>query len=175
MIVPTALVQLFMGTLGNGEEADAFETEFLQDITENKNLIFQAVIVSGFLKLAKMPGGMETLRALGKEAIHGLFNMLDSSAQASAANPVAAWANPMLISGVLERFGMLPPRFNRGFHLGISRISGVDLAGSIIETIFGAKGAFPGQLMFAKEAGAAGAAGAGAGAAAGGAAMPPMI
>lgn len=139
----------------DGNENEDIETEFMRDIFENKNLIFQAMMIGGFLKLAKMPDGMKTLQILGKEAIHGLFDMLDSAAQASSANPVAAWANPMLISGVLERFGMLPPRFNRGFHLGISRISGVDLVSGVLGDLFGAKGAFPSQLMFAKSAAAA--------------------
>jgi len=161
-----------VGDIPQDAAKDAIETEFLRDLFENKNLIFQAALIGAFMNLAKMPGGMKTLQVLGKEAIHGLFNMLDSAAQASSANPVAAWANPMLISGVLERFGMLPPRFNRGFHLGISRISGIDLAGQVITEIFGAKGAFPSSVGFAKEAGMMGAEGA-AGAEA--AAIPPII
>lgn len=142
--------------MSNEDEQTALDPKDpLQDVFENKNLLFQLTIIGGMLKLAQMKDGMKTIQVLGKETIHGLFNMLDSAAQASSANYVAAWAMPMLISGVLERFGMLPPAFNRGFHDGISKIEGVDLATGIIETLFGKEAPFPQALTFAKEAGVA--------------------
>lgn len=144
------------GDLPSSPAPDAPEPELdskdpMQDIMENKNLIFQVALIGGALKLAKMPDGMKTLQVLGKETISGLFNTLDSLGQASAANHIAGWANPILISGVLERFGMLPPAFNNGFHAGITLISGVDLATSILKDIFGGGGAFPSSLVFAKK------------------------
>ena len=123
----------------------------MQDILENKNLIFQLSVIAGGLKLAKMPDGMKTIQILGKELIGGLFDTLDSLGQASAANALASWANPVLISGVLERFGMLPPQFNRGYHDALSKLAGIDIVTGIIESIFGKGGAFPEALTYAKK------------------------
>ena len=123
----------------------------LQDVLENKNLIFQALLISGALKLAKMKDGMKTLQILGKATIDGLFDCMDSLGQASAANALASWANPVLISGVLERFGMLPPQFNKGYHDGLSKLAGVDIVTGLVESIFGKGGAFPEALTFAKK------------------------
>ena len=123
----------------------------MQDILENKNLIFQLSVIAGSLKLAKMEGGMKTIQVLGKELIGGLFDTLDSLGQASAANALASWANPVLISGVLERFGMLPPMFNHGYHDALSKLAGVDIVTGLIESIFGKGGAFPETLAFAKK------------------------
>lgn len=136
--------------LGAEESAGLDTKDPLQDVLENKNLIFQALIVSGMLKLAKMKDGMKTLQILGKELIHGVFNSADSLAQSAAANAVSAWACPMLLSGLYERFGLLPPAFNHGFHDGISKITGINLTTGIVEMLFAKDGAFPSTLSFAK-------------------------
>jgi hypothetical protein len=133
------------------KENGAFHEQTFDDVFNNKNLVFQALLINGVLKFAKMEGGMKTLQVLGKETIKGLFDMLDSLGQASAANHVASWANPVLISGVLERFGLLPPAFNNGFHKGITVTAGVDLVSGIVEALIG-KGGFPSTLTFAKRA-----------------------
>lgn len=122
----------------------------LQDVIENKNIIFQALVIKGLLNFAKMKGGMKTIQVLGKSIIDGLFNTTDSLGQASAANYIAAWANPVLISALFERFGLLPPHFNRGYHDGISKLTGIQAATSIIDQLFGKDGAFPTTLTFAK-------------------------
>lgn len=128
----------------------------LQDVIQNKNLVFQLSLIAGMLKLAKMPGGMRTIQVLGKAVIDGLFETTDSLGQASAANYIAAWANPVLISGIFERFGLLPPRFNEGYHDGISKLTGIQAASSIIDVLFGKDGAFPSTLTFAKGIGGRG-------------------
>ena len=157
----------FKGTVPEKTD-ELMHEQFLDDITNNKNLIFQLALISAAMRLAKTPEGMKTLQILGKETIHGLFQTLSYLGKASAANHVAAWANPVLISGVLERFGMLPPAFNRGFHKGITVVGGVDLTRGIIEAILDKKGGFPSSLNFGNEAAAAPIA-------AEVAAMPPMV
>jgi len=159
----------------------------MQDIMENKNLIFQVAIIAGMLKFAKMPGGMRTIQVLGKAAIDGIFRTTNSLGKASAANYIAAWANPVLISGIMERFGLLPPAFNVGYHDAISRLTGYNVFTGVIELIFGKTpmdGAFPSSLDFgteggelpagsmAREVAAAEMAGAGAGAGAAAGAVP---
>lgn len=133
----------------NDDELES--TDFMQDVLENKNLIFQAMIIGGLLKLAKMPQGMKTIQVLGKAVIDGLFEAIDSLGQASAANHIAAWANPVLISGIFERFGLLPPKFNNGFHKGVTTIAGVDTGLNIIDAILGKGGAYPTTMAFAKK------------------------
>ena len=128
-----------------------FPTVGLDDVTQNKNLVFQVLLIGLANKLSKRPGGMKLIETLGKATIKGLFDTLDSLGQASAANSVAAWANPVLISGIFERFGMLPPQFNAGYHAGITTISGVDIVTGVISDILGAKGSFPESIAFAKK------------------------
>lgn len=164
----------------------------MQDILENKNLIFQAMLIGMILKLGKMEGGMKTIQVLGKSILDGLFKTTNALGKASAANYIAAWANPTLISGLFERFGMLPPRFNRGFHDAISKLTGITATESILDTLFGKEGAFPSSINFGSETtsedkssildkalieGIMAGGGAGAGAAAGGgaAAVPPVV
>lgn len=136
------------------KKSEILHEQFFDDIIDNKNLIFQIALLGAAIRLAKMPDGMKTLQVLGKATLEGLFKTLSYLGKASAANHVAAWANPVLISGVLERFGMLPPDFNDGFHKGITVISGVDLIGDIIEAILDKKGGFPSTLDFGSEQGA---------------------
>ena len=122
--------------------------------------MMQALMFLGIAKLSKTPEGMKVLDHLGTEFMKGTFRTLAFLAQASAANPVAAWANPILISGVLQRFGFLPPKFNTNFHLGITVISGVEIYSDIIKDVADAlpwnlfKGApeiqYPQSLTFAE-------------------------
>ena len=106
-------------------------------VTEDDS--FSKIIIGLFiLKLAKMPGGLEVIKTLGKEFLRGMFKTLHYLGQASAANPVAAWANPILISAVLDRFGFLKPGFIANYHLGITMISGIDIAEDVTQAILGA-------------------------------------
>ena len=127
--------------------------DFTADLFENKNLIFQAMLLGTTIRLAKMKGGMRTIQVLGKAIIDGLFKTTNSLGKASAGNYIAAWANPVLISGLFERFGMLPPHFNAGYHDAISKLTGLTAATSILDTVFGKDGAFPQNINFGSEGG----------------------
>jgi len=97
--------------------------------------MLQLLMFAGIMKLSKTPEGLKVLEKIGVEFTKGIFKTLSFLGQASAANPVAAWANPILISGVLERFGFLPPAFNANYHLGITFISGVNIYEGILNDV----------------------------------------
>ena len=132
----------------NGTEPEKDTNDPMQDVFENKNLIIQILTIKLIRELMKTDKGMEVLQTVAKEAVHGIFGTCQALAQASAANPVSAWANPVLLSGIYERMGMLPPAFNNGYHLGITVISGVKVGTTILEAIFGKEGAFPSVMNF---------------------------
>ena len=121
--------------------------------------MLQLLMFAGVMKLSKTPEGLKVLEKIGVEFTKGIFRTLSFLGQASAANPVAAWANPILISGVLERFGFLPPKFNANYHLGITAISGVEIYQDFLKDIADAlpwniiKGApeaqYPSEIKFA--------------------------
>lgn len=120
----------------------------LQDITENKNLLIQLLIVKLFSNLSKTPEGLKVLQKLGSDAINGIFKTTHALAQSSCGSSLTSWSNPMLISGIFERFGLLPPAFNAGFHDGISKLTGVNIFGDIIGDIFGKGGMFPSVMSY---------------------------
>lgn len=166
-----------------GEEDKLDTTDPMQDLFENKNLIFQAMLIGMVLKLAKMKDGMKTIQVLGKSILDGLFKTTNALGKASAANYIAAWANPMLISGLFERYGMLPPRFNIGYHDALGKLTGISATENVLNVLFGKEGTFPDHINFGSEGGEPGLSslltgmaggGAGAGAAAGGAAAVPV-
>ena len=105
------------------------------------------------LKRSAVRGTISLCIQIGKAIIDGLFKTTNSLGKASAANYIAAWANPVLISGLFERFGMLPPRFNRGYHDSISKLTGITAAGSIVDVLFGKDGSFPSNIDFGSEGG----------------------
>lgn len=94
----------------------------------------QIVVAVAVSRLARTPGGMQVIR----ESAKGVFHTLHALAQASGANRLAAWANPILISAVFERMGLLHPRFNSHFHLSISLLAGVELTKDFVDMIAGA-------------------------------------
>jgi hypothetical protein len=102
--------------------------------------IKELIVLLIAFKISEKPGGMKLLETLGKEFIKGTFDTLHSLGQASAANSIAAWANPYLISIVLERFGFVPSNKMLEFRVGLSIIAGAATAESIIDTI---QGIFP--------------------------------
>lgn len=102
------------------------------DVNLKEMLLLVAVI-----KLAKMPGGLQVIRELGKSFLKMIGDTLDSLGKASAANPVTAWANPYLVSIVLERFGFVDPARMLEFRVGLSLISGATVAEGFIDTING--------------------------------------
>ena len=128
--------------------------------------MLQILMFAGVMKLSKTPEGLKVLEKIGVEFTKGIFKTLSFLGQASSANPVSAWANPILISGVLERFGFLPPKFNANYHLGITVISGVEIYSDILNDVADAlpwnlmKGApeaqYPSAVTFAGEMGAQG-------------------
>ena len=85
------------------------------------------------LKLSKTPQGVETLKSFFKI----IGDALDSLGKASAANPITAWANPYLISCVLERFGFVSSGRMVEFRIGLSLISGASIAEGFLDTIQG--------------------------------------
>ena len=125
--------------------------DLLNDLENNQNLIFQIALIGLANKISQRPEGMKTLQVLGKSLLDGLFDMLDSGAQASAANHISAFAFPVLSSEVLARIGLLPNNWTGGFHRSLALISGFDQASGFIEAIFGKGGAFPSSLVFAKK------------------------
>lgn len=107
------------------------------------------------LKVAGMPGGMQTIRAVAVQFLKGLFSTLHAGMQASAANKVAAWANPMVLSAVLYRIGLVPKSFIPKFQAGISIIAGAEVATNIMGAIAGfipftkpADATYPDQITF---------------------------
>ncbi len=87
------------------------------------------------LKLSKTAEGLKLIGKLGTEYLKGMFKTMSFLAQAGAANKISAWANPILISGVFQKWGMLPAHFNDNYHLGITVISGIQITQSIIDTV----------------------------------------
>ena len=109
-----------------------------------KTDMLQLLMFAGIMKLSKTPEGLKVLEKIGVEFTKGVFKMLSFGAQASAANSVAAWGFPVLASGVLERFGFLPPKFNANYHLGITAISGIQIYEGILNDV---ADALPWNLM----------------------------
>lgn len=110
------------------------------------------------VNLTKTPEGLKTIQVLGKAFLDGIFKTLSFMGQASAANKVAAWGNPVLVSGVLERFGFVKPGFNANYHLGLTVIAGADIAQGILGAIAGfipfgkpSDSSFPDNISFAAE------------------------
>lgn len=121
----------------------------MQDIEENKNLFFQILVIGFLNNLSKTPKGLEVLKTVAKEVVHGIFATTNSLAQASGANPIIAWGSPVLLSGIFERMGLLPPHFNDGYHAGLSLISGVEQGTGLITDLLGKDSSFPQVLNFA--------------------------
>lgn len=97
----------------------------------------ELVLLLAVIKVAKMPGGLQVIRELGKSFLKMIGDTLDSLGKASAANPVTAWANPYLVSIVLERFGFVDPIRMAEFRIGLSLISGAQIAEGFVDTIGG--------------------------------------
>jgi len=132
-------------------------TAVLQD---NSDLTMLFGLVAA-IKIAQMPGGLKVIESLGKEFIKGVFDTMHALGQASAANKVTAWANPYLVSIVLERFGFIAPEKMFEFRVGLSLASGAVIAEGFTDLIQGIlpfsssePSEFPTQLVYsAREAG----------------------
>ena len=122
--------------LTKAEEYEYHNLEFL-----GKDVGFtHFVLALGLIKLAKTPGGLKVIESLGKEFLKGLFGTLHALGQASAANKVAAWANPYLVALVLDRFGFINPDYLLEYKVGLSLISGADVAEGFVDSL---QGIFP--------------------------------
>jgi len=97
--------------------------------------MLQLLMFAGIMKLSKTPDGIKVLEKIGVSFVNGMFKMLSFGAQASAANPVMAWAFPILASGICERFGFLPPKFNANYHLGVTAISGIKIYEEMLKDV----------------------------------------
>jgi len=96
------------------------------------------------LKLAKMPGGLRVIERLGREFIKGIFDTLHALGQASAANSVAAWANPYLVNLVLDRFGFVYSQGSSEFKLGLGVLAGLEVTEDFITIL---KDSLPWNLL----------------------------
>ena len=140
----------------SGKEGEGEPVVVTDDFSYNQ--IIMALVV---LKIAKMPGGLKIIESLGKEFLKGMFDTLHALGQASAANKVAAWANPYIVGSVLRRFGFLSQFDIVQFRVGLSTIAGATVAEGYLDTIQGffpftkpEPSEFPSQIVFsAREAG----------------------
>ena len=112
-------------------------------------------------KLSKTPEGLKVIKDLGKEFIKGLFDTLHALGQASSANYITAWANPIIVASILTRFGFVERKWYNGFAVGISALAGAKVTEGFVDEIarifpFSARDTpdFPQQIVFsAREAG----------------------
>lgn len=95
------------------------------------------LIVLVVMKLSKTSQGLDVIKALGKEFIRGIFDMMHSLGQAAAANKVTSWANPYLCAMVLDRVGLVNPDYMLEFKVGLSLISGAVVAEDFVDTLKG--------------------------------------
>lgn len=115
----------------------------------------ELVMILVALKISKQPGGMKLLEVLGKEFIKGTFDTLHALGQASAGNQVTAWANPYLVSIVLERFGFVQAKKMIEFRLGLSLMAGATMGEDYLDTLQGIfpftkpeKSPFPSNIVY---------------------------
>jgi len=120
--------------------------------------ITDLALAATILKLTQTPDGLKTIQVLGKALLDGAFKTLGYLGQASAANKIAAWGNPVLISAVLERIGLIKPGFNDHFHLKLSLIAGADIALDVLEKVSGfipftkpSDSSYPDSITYAAE------------------------
>lgn len=116
------------------------EFELKEAIKQQNRLDFdlRELLMYGLIfKLMKTPKGLEVLKVLGKEFIKGMFDTLHALGQASASNKVSSWANPFLVSMVLDRFGFLRGEHLGTFHLGLDVIAGAGVVEGFVDTIQG--------------------------------------
>lgn len=108
---------------------------------ENNDMAMKELLLVLFMvKLGQTKEGLKVIETLGKEFLRGIFDTLHALGQASAANQVTAWANPFLVSLILERFGFIYRYDMKGFTTGLSVISGAKVVESYLDTI---QGLFP--------------------------------
>jgi len=113
----------------NGEAAPP------QQLEPNGGMFEQLMLALIVVKLSKTPEGLRVIRELGREFLRGIFDTLHALGQASAANRIAAWANPYLIAMILRRFGFIQNVHLIRYELGISLLAGISAADDIMDTI----------------------------------------
>jgi len=111
-------------TLSNLEKFELRESMMVKDDID----LEKVVLLMAALKLSQTPQGLKVLRDVAVETIRALGDSMKSLAKASVANPVTAWANPYLLSIVYERFGIVPSERMAEFRVGLSVISGAEIA-----------------------------------------------
>ena len=99
-------------------------------ISMDQILIFFAIV-----KLAKTPEGLKVLRDIAVALIKALDRSSVALAKASVGNPVSAWGNPYLLSILWERFGLVPHDRMAEFRIGLSVVSGIEVAEDAISAI----------------------------------------
>lgn len=122
---------------GTATRAEVFEYKQIPTDDFSTNTLIMGLIL---VKLAKIPGGLKVIQTLGKEFLKGVFDTMHALGQASAANLVAAWANPYLVGLILRRFGFIDHQGSNEFKMGLSIISGAQVAEGFVDTL---QGIFP--------------------------------
>jgi len=143
------------GTATRTDKALLREASMLgnNNIFSMQNLLIFAVVA----RLSKTPEGLKVLRDIAVQAIKTVGDTCEALAKASVGNPVAAWANPYLLSIIFERFSLVPSERMMEFRIGLSLVSGVEVLedvavalGSIFHIIGGRSppSEFPSHINF---------------------------
>ena len=89
------------------------------------------------VKLSKTPEGLKVLRDVAIQGIKTMGDTMEAIAKASVGNPVSAWANPYLLSIIFEKFGIVDSERMAEFRIGLSLISGAEVAEDVVKALSG--------------------------------------
>lgn len=121
---------------GNDSQADRAVVNEYEELTIEDQITTKQLLIAVILKrIAEKPEGMKALERVSAEAVRGYFQTCVALAKASAANPISAWANPYLLSTMLERFGLVKSGRMVEFRIGISLQAGMQIATDILSKL----------------------------------------
>lgn len=125
-----------------GESATPKETKIIYESKFMDEDIFgfsYREIILGVIawKVAQTPQGLKALRDIAVALINQVGATTTALAKASVGNPISAWANPYLLSIIYEQFGIVPHERMAEFRLGLSLVSGAEIAEDIAVSIAG--------------------------------------
>lgn len=101
------------------------------DFFSIQNVILLAIVA----RLSKTPEGLKVLRDIAVQGIKTMGDSMEALAKASVGNPVSAWANPYLLSILWEKWGIVGHERMAEFRIGLSVISGADVATDVLESL----------------------------------------
>lgn len=107
---------------------------------------WQALI---FVYMARSKDGRDWLKDIIKEYLKTLQQVMGHLAQASTANIVTAWVNPLLISNILEHNYMVHSGSTGGLEMSTQYLVAAQEANTLIGTIFGTAAFGPSSLILA--------------------------